>query len=184
MMRVEVKKNWPLSAFYRISDSSAAVSIELKMETESEAFWLAVSYHLVDLWVFRLYEEFPGVKAERGAADTDAGAPLTFSPESTCLSSLRRLSSRGDGHKSLPQTNILWSLHHSPSLSHRHPSIQRIGCLFGRRLRRSGDQTSIHAAPLLLFRSSGFFFFLFVFLCFVFVFFMCVTADSRRTEDE
>lgn len=181
MTRVEVKKNWPLSAFYSISDSSALVSIELKMEPESEAFWLAVSYHLVALRVFRLFEEFPGVKAERGGADTDAGAPLTFSPESTFLSSLLRLSSRGDRHKSLPQTNILWSLHHSPSLSSAsvHPEDRLFIWSASPEIRRPNKRSCCSPPSLQIFRL-----FLFPFCVFSLCFFMYVTADSRRTEDE
>ena len=148
--------------------------------------------------VFRLYEEFPGVKVERGGADTDAGAPPTLSPESTSLSSLLHLSSWGDKHKSLRQTDVFWSLHHSPSLTSAsvHPQDWLFIWLASPEIRWPNNHSCCSSPPLLLSFSPSLllssspplllsWLFLFSCLCFQSVFFfMYVTADSRRTEDE
>lgn len=79
--------------------------------TEFEALWLAVSYHVWRLCVFGLFEDFPGVKLK-----LELWLPRLFPPVSLPFSSPLSVVSRR-------QTNIVWSLNLSLSLSSpsRHP---------------------------------------------------------------
>lgn len=79
--------------------------------TEFEALWLVISYHVWRLCVFGLFEDFPGVKPK-----LELWLPRLFPPVSLPFSSPLSVVSRR-------QTNIVWSLNLSLSLSSpsRHP---------------------------------------------------------------
>lgn len=150
------------------------------MGTESQPLWLAVSHQLWLSFISGLCWGF--FSFETGMRRSWNRSWISTSPlpsesshfvflVSSQLSSI--FSSRGNNKISPSNQHPLIS----PSLSHQHPSILRICCLFGRHLQRTSNQMAIPPpSPLFLLRSK--------LLCLSFLFFFSVFSpcSSHQTE--